>query len=109
MSTRNRGWVRELSARVVANPEFASCVMTATDRSSVELTLSRLLKEELTRVSGGGLSVRIYAPQTRGREQSEERARIIRAQFTGANVKDLARRHGISERQIRRIVTRAAA
>lgn len=62
--------------------------------------LTQSLVQRIIKRLGGQ---KIYIPSNAAQE-ARQRARAIRTSFNGANIDQLARRHGISPRQVRNIL-----
>jgi len=89
----SEAFIKKLAADVVQHPVFKEAMQTA-----VTDVLTKTLQS-----SHAGREFRLYVPKL-GNVKREERAGLIRSQFNGENIKELAKQHGISVRQVRRIV-----
>lgn len=90
----SEAFIRRLAAQVVRHPSFTTAV-----ESAVVEVLTTTLRDELA-----GQTLRLYIPKT-GTFERVRRAREIRAQYAaGMSIGALSARHGISERQVQRIV-----
>ena len=83
---------RDLATQIILSPSFVAAM---TDMMAVEI------ERQLRGIAGGDT---LYIPKTTSRDDIEARNAIIRAQFNGRNIDDLARRFALTARQIRRIV-----
>lgn len=85
-------FTRELAKQIILSQNF---VDTMTDLVSIEI------EKQLRHMAGGDT---LYIAKTSSTEDKAQRNKIIRAQFTGNNLVELAARFGLTDRQIRRIV-----
>lgn len=83
---------RDLAQQIIRSSAFLE---TLTDLMATEI------ENQLRAAAGGD---RIYIPKTTSLEDKHTRNQMIRDQFTGANLDDLAVRYSITVRQVRRIV-----
>lgn len=83
---------RDLAKQIIHSQSF---VDSMTDMMAVEI------EKQLQGIAGGD---RLYIPKTISRDDIEARNRIIRSQFNGRNLHDLAKTFALNVRQIRRIV-----
>ena len=77
---------------------MALCFGTADGEAMASALVSRII----TRMAG----TRFYVPSVSARQRQQEHA-AIRRKFTGANMQELAKEHGMSPRHLRRIVSEA--
>lgn len=85
-------FTRELARQIILSPSF---VDTMTDLFAIEI------EKQLRHTAGGD---RLYVPKTSSAEDKAHRNKMIRAQFNGRNLLELASTYGLTERHIRRIV-----
>ncbi len=83
---------RDLARQIILSESF---VESMTEMMAAEI------EKQLRGQSGGE---RIYIPKTASREDKAVRNHLIRAQFTGRNHVEIARRYHLTVRQVRRIV-----
>lgn len=89
-------FIKSLASDVVRNPTFVR---------AMEAAVSECLTQTMKDQSAGSV-LRLYVPKV-GSVQRSQRAALLRAQYTGSNIKELAEKHGLSVRHVRRIVKNA--
>lgn len=90
--------MRNLAAQAARHPRIESAIMGAI-RDTLPDVINDLLREGFA-----GETLRLYVPK-HGREEKKSRDEHIRARFNGKNAGVLSRQFGISESQVRRIVS----
>lgn len=86
-------FLRSLSKIVATHPVFHEAVQNAVMKA-IELTLASEFKGE---------TVRIYVPKI-GKQERLNRDALVKVEFNGKNHKEVAKKFGISVRQVQRIV-----
>lgn len=85
-------FTRELAKQIILSQNF---VDTMTDLVAIEI------EKQLKGMAGGDT---LYIAKTGSIDDKAARNKIIKAQFNGRNLIELANRFGLTERQIRRII-----